>query len=102
MTTMNDTLTINFIDDKGMPRIVTVSNKAEFRVSGNADNYLLSSYLRPHLCKESEPSQEQFFRSSNKDIIIKCMGEISKCIQKSESFCDLVNIQQEKQESESK
>ena len=98
---MNDTLTINYIDDEGFPRIVSISNKAEFRVLGNTDNYLLCSYLRPHLCKEREPAQEQFFHSSNRDMMVKCMQEISKCIQEGESYCDLTKIQQNSQESES-
>lgn len=98
---MNDTLTINYIDDKGFPRIVSTSNKAEFRVLDNTDNYLLCSHLRPTYVKKGEPVQEQFFHSSNRDMMVKCMQEISKCIQEGESYCDLTKIQQNSQESES-
>lgn len=88
-------MTIKFLDDADLPRIVTVSNEATFRVTGKTDNYLLYSHLDHHLRKEGEPAQVQFFKSSGKELIVKCIDEIYKHLQEGNSSCDLVKIQQE-------
>lgn len=93
--TLRIPMTIKFLDNAGMPRIVTVSNEAIFRISDNPNDYLLYSHLHHHLRKDGEPAQEQFFTTSNKELVERCIDVIYEHLKKGESFCDLVNIQKE-------
>ena len=88
-------MTIKYLDNAGLSRIVTVPDEAEFRLLDNSGNYLLCTHAHLHLLKEGQPAQEQFFRSSNKELVEKCIEVIYEHLKKGETFCDLVDIQKE-------